>query len=108
MTTEIKYHRGSYGEPIKVIAWRTEEPDQEGLFAMDLVRTYGLITGKVGGREDGARRAVMDNMPVDEVVARAFDLAAATFAALKDRGLMISILPYEDALAAARKDSERN
>jgi hypothetical protein len=108
MTTEIKYRRDFRGEPLRVVVWNSEEPNQEGQFAMDLVRTYGLVTGKIGGREDGARRAVMDNMPVDEVVARAFDLAAATFAALKDRGLLISILPYEDALAAARKDSERN
>lgn len=108
MTTEIRYRRDFRGEPVRVVVWNSEEPGQEAQFAMELVRTWGLVAGKVEGREDRAGRAVVENMTVDETVARAFDLAAATYKAMRERGLMLAIAPYEEALEKAREEGERN
>jgi hypothetical protein len=107
MPTEIHYHRDFRGQPMRSVVWHTQVPNEEARFAMALVERFGLIAGKPDG-EDSAGRAIINTLPVAETVARAFDLAGEAFRVMHERGLMLELLPYEEALDKAREESDRN
>ena len=57
-----------------------------GRMAVVFLEKWGVVTGKIRGEEDSAGRAVLDVMPVTDVVERAFEMAEQAVAELERRG----------------------
>lgn len=104
---KLVYYQGYRGEPLRVYPWIGELPNQEGQFALELIRTNGILMGAEDG-EDTAGRAKLCPMPAKELAKRAVDVAQAVFQELRDRGLMLEVIPYEAALDEAREARDRN
>ncbi len=79
----------NYGDK-RVLVYQIEAPNQQGQFMMELVGRFGLIAAQPSG-EDSAGRMTLEVMPVSEVVARACDLAQASFDAMRERGWMVAL-----------------
>ena len=56
-----------------------------GRIALVLIEKWGVVAGKIKGEEDSAGRAILDVMPVEDVVKRAFDMAEQITAELERR-----------------------
>ncbi len=56
-----------------------------GRIALILIEKWGAVNGKIRGEEDSAGRAVLDVMPVSDVIQRAFDMAEQAVAELERR-----------------------
>ncbi len=56
-----------------------------GRIALFLIQRWGLVNGKIRGEEDSAGRAVLDVMPVSDVIQRAFDMAEQAVVELERR-----------------------
>ena len=56
-----------------------------GRIALTLIEKWGAVTGAIRGEEDSAGRAVLDVMPVSDVVLRACDMAEQITAELERR-----------------------
>lgn len=107
MKDRVFYSQDFRGQPLSIHLWPEKTPGQIGQFAMELVRSWGLVVGKAS-EEDSAGRSVMAVMPIEEVVGRACDLAEGTFAELGKRGLLVEIADREAARDQVREERDRN
>lgn len=86
----------------QVKVFQTEMPNAEAQFAMALVERFGLIAAEPDG-EDSSGRQKGQVMPVAAVVARAFDLAQASFDAARERGWMVTLPDLNEINAESDK-----
>lgn len=70
--------------------FRTEAPDEIATLATILIEKWGLVAAMPDG-EDTAGRAKLRLPTPDELVNRAFDIAAKTYEVARARGLLISV-----------------
>ena len=96
-----------YGEttlPATVMVHNRITLDPRASFALNCLEKWGLVMGSPDG-EDSAGRAKGKIMPLDEVVARACDVADRAYSAFRDRGWVIALPSLQD-FADAVKDKE--
>jgi hypothetical protein len=93
----------SYGDK-QVKVYDTEMPNQEARFAFEMLGRFGLIAGMPDG-EDSTGRQKAALLPVEETVARVFDLAHEAFRVARERGLMVALPDLNEINAEA--DAER-
>lgn len=80
-----------------------------GRIALILIEKWGTVAGHIRDKEDSVGRAVLDVMPVADVVERAFDMAEQATAELERRQWIrpLDMTPEELGEAAARIDTAR-
>lgn len=71
--------------------------NQKAQFAMDLMRTNGVLLGEPGG-EDSVGRAKLDLMSPQDIVNRAVAISDLTFDAFANLGWQHPVTPYEEML----------
>ena len=81
----------------------------QGRLALVLIEKWGTVAGKVTGTEDSAGRAVLDVMPVADVVERAFSMAEQAVAELERRQWIQAVnkTPEEVGEAYSRMSNAR-
>lgn len=100
----------NYGDR-KAVLHFLQAPNQEANFALQILERFALIAGTDGG-EDSAGRSKPKALPVQETVARAFDIAAEAFAVMRARGMLIelpdpnAVNAEQDAKRAAKRERE--
>jgi hypothetical protein len=104
---ELVFTESFRHDGLTVSAWPEDMPNAEAAFAMELLRTNGLLMGDNAG-EDSSGRSRMKPMNTEELVKRACDISEQLFAELRERGLMIKLPSHEEARDLARKERERN
>lgn len=87
----IRREKPTYGNPSGTYFEADWSPDEIGKIALELLTRWGMVAGMDIGREDTAGRAVMELMPVEEVVDRAVSMAKLFVQRLENDGLMIRI-----------------
>lgn len=92
----------NYGDK-KVVMFHTEAPNYEGQLALELLNRFGLIAGAPDGEDSGGRQK-SKLLPVDETVARCFELAREAMRMLRERGLMVALPDLN--IINAKKDAE--
>lgn len=97
ITDELSYDR-------KVVMYRTEMPNYEAEYALQLLERWAIVAGKPDG-EDSAGRQRLALPEISELVARAFDVSQEAFRVARERGLMLA-LPDLNWINA-EKDAER-
>jgi hypothetical protein len=80
-----------------------------GRIALMLIEKWGAVTGKIRGEEDSAGRAVLDVMPVPDVIERAFDMAEQAVVELERRQWIrpVDKTPEQVGEAAGRIEQAR-
>lgn len=78
-----------YGEK-RVGTYVTEMPNEEAQMAFNFLQHWGMVAAKNTG-EDTSGRSKIDVLPVDETVARAFDMAELAYSEARRRGHMIEV-----------------
>jgi hypothetical protein len=95
----------------KVQMYRTEVPNEEAEYAMQLLEKFALIAGAPDG-EDSAGRQRGKLVAVDATVARAFDIAREAYRVARERCLMVQLPDLSeinaeaDAKRAKKKEKE--
>ncbi len=74
----------------KVTCYDTEAMTQEGRLAIVFLEKWGMVAAKEDG-EDAAGRQKMALIPVDECVARAFEMSRLAMAEARRRGLVVEL-----------------
>ncbi len=81
----------------------------QGRMAIVFLEKWGVVTGKIKDEEDSAGRAVLDVMPVEDVVKRAFDIAGQAVSELERRQWIrpLKVTPEQYGEALGRIESAR-
>lgn len=106
MTIEHRAYRDRYGDaPAQGIVYDREHFNREARLAFAFLERWGMVQAREGEKEDSAGRATLKLMPVDDVVARAFEMAEKAFEEARKRGLTME-LPSFDELEDEVKERE--
>lgn len=99
LTNEVRNYSEKEMSQFKIV------PDPRGAFLMDLVRTWGMVSGQRGA-DTQQGRPTLELMSEEEVVGRASNMTYLTFAMMEKNGWQVTIdrSPPIEAVSPEAKD----
>ncbi len=104
MSTEVKIHMNEYGDRPEVRINERERAGLEANLAFAFIEKWGMVAANDGGEDSAGRQKLRLSDP-DEVVKRAFEMAALAMSVARDAGLLVTLPTFAeiDAVAAQHK-----
>ena len=88
MNPIVAIEKPEYGGGTDVIIVQTVQPYPQAMFAMEMMKQFGLVVGGPDG-EDSTGRQKSRLMPEEEVVARAVKIADLAWKEFESRGWLL-------------------
>ena len=107
MSEEIVVGGDGYSRSPQLIHHDTRPPDRVARLAIVMIEKWGITAAKPEG-EDSAGRAKLAMLPVDEMVARAFDTAELVYKVAAERGHLLQGPTWDEAQEIYDERRKRN